>query len=400
MLTRYPIGMAITALALAVAAHRLYYLARVITSGKPAPERLHPPKVAQKIEAQLTEVGGQRKLLKRTVPGLAHAFTFWGFTILLLTIIEAYGDLFDRDFFIPGIGKNGFVGFIEDFFICAVLLALVVFSVIRLVNTPARRDRKSRFYGSHTGAAWITLAMIAGVMVTLLMYRGAQVVTHNFPYDRWAFASHGVGHLLRGLGTGTSSVLETVFLDLNIAVIMGFAVFLVYSKHLHIVTAPFNITFSRRPRALGPLGSTPKLDPEEMSEDDVFGAGRIEHFTWKQMLDFATCTECGRCQDQCPAWNTGKPLSPKLVIMALRDQMLAHGPDIISIKAAANGIAAAAAATARGTERMSPTPGPSCPTSSILTCSGLAPPAGPAWRSARSTSSTSTPSSTCAATRC
>ena len=75
-------------------------------------------------------------------------------------------------------------------------------------------------------------------------------------------------------------------------------------------------------RALGPLDSTPVIDVENMDEDTVFGAGKIEDFSWKQMLDFVTCTECGRCQSQCPAWNTGKPLSPKLVIMDLRDELL------------------------------------------------------------------------------
>ena len=67
---------------------------------------------------------------------------------------------------------------------------------------------------------------------------------------------------------------------------------------------------SPRYPALGALATTPNMDPEELSEDDVFGAGEITHFSWKQLLDLLSCTECGRCQDQCPAWNTGKPLSP------------------------------------------------------------------------------------------
>ena len=93
----------------------------------------------KRAEVEVTEVVGQRRLLKWTVPGLAHAFTFWGFTVLILTIIEAYGDLFQKNFAIPGIGHSAFVGFIEDFFACAVLVALVVFSVIRLRESPKRR---------------------------------------------------------------------------------------------------------------------------------------------------------------------------------------------------------------------------------------------------------------------
>ncbi|MDA8040396.1 MAG: (Fe-S)-binding protein, partial [Actinomycetota bacterium] len=318
--------MAITALALAIAGRRLFSLYGLISSGKPAPERL--AHWGKRAEVEVAEVGGQKRLLKWTVPGLAHAFTFWGFTVLLLTIIEAYGDVFQPTFHIPGIGTNPFVGFIEDFFIVAVLVALVVFSIIRLKNSPARMERQSRFYGSHTGAAWLTLGLIAAVMVTLLTYRAAQTrVPGDFPYTHWAFASWGLGSLFGHMSVSSARIVETVFIDLNIAVVMGFAVFVVYSKHLHIVMAPVNVAFSRQPRALGGLTTTPRIDVETMDEDTIFGAGKIEHFSWKQLLDFVTCTECGRCQSQCPAWNTGKPLSPKLVIMDLREELFrAHRP--------------------------------------------------------------------------
>ena len=125
-------------------------------------------------------------------------------------------------------------------------------------------------------------------------------------------------------------MLEAVFLLLNVAVIAGFLVFVSYSKHLHIFLAPINIGVSRRPRALGGLDKTPDMDMENVTEDTVFGAGKMEDFTWKQMLDFSTCTECGRCQSVCPAWTTGKPLSPKLLIMGLRDNMFASADRLLS----------------------------------------------------------------------
>ena len=319
MLTRYPIGIAATLIALTIAGLRLAYLFRLVHSGKPAPDRLR--RWGRKAEVEATEVVGQRRLLKWTVPGLAHAFTFWGFTILILTIIEAYGDLFQKNFAIPGIGHSAVVGFIEDFFACAVLVSLSVFTVIRLRNSPKRKDRASRFYGSHTTAAWITLGMIALVVITLLLYRAAATNTGDFPYGWWAFASHGIGRALRPLGLSANQTLETVFLDLNVIVIVSFLVFVVYSKHLHIFMAPLNVAFSRQPTRLGALDKTPEIDIETMDEDTIFGAGKTEHFTWKQLLDLVTCTECGRCQSQCPAWNTGKALSPKLVIMDLRDEL-------------------------------------------------------------------------------
>jgi Fe-S oxidoreductase len=109
-------------------------------------------------------------------------------------------------------------------------------------------------------------------------------------------------------------------------VIFGFLIFVVHSKHLHIFTAPLNVAFARRPVALGALATTLDLDPEKLSEADVFGVGTARDLTWKQRLDLLACTECGRCQEQCPAWGTGKPLSPKLFIMSLRERLLA-GPE-------------------------------------------------------------------------
>jgi len=333
VLTRYPIGLAATVVGLCVAFWRLSRLFGLIGSGKPALGR--NASWSRRAKVELEEVGGQRRLLKWTLPGLAHAFTFWGFTVLILTIVEVFGDLFDKSFAIPGIGHSAFIGFIEDFFACAVLVALCVFSVIRLRSSPKRIDRASRFYGSHTTTAWITLGMIALVIVTLLGYRAAQTNTGDFPYGWWAFASHSLGRALAGLGVPANRTLETVFVDLNVVVIMAFLVLVVYSKHLHIFMAPLNIAYSRQPTRLGALDKTPEIDIETMDEDTIFGAGKIEHFTWKQLLDLVTCTECGRCQSQCPAWNTGKPLSPKLVIMDLRDELFrserrALVPDVIT----------------------------------------------------------------------
>jgi Fe-S oxidoreductase/TM2 domain-containing membrane protein YozV len=333
VLTRYPIGLAATAVALAVAGWRLSHIFRLVASGRPAPDRLKPR--ANRARIELQEVVGQRRLLRWTLPGAAHAFTFWGFGVLVLTIIEAYGGLFQRNFAIPGIGHAAFIGFVEDFFACMVLVAVCVFSAIRLRSSPKRKDRASRFYGSHTATAWLTLGMIALVVITLLLYRATQSNIGDFPYGWWAFASHGLGRALRPLGVPANRMLETVFVDLNVVVIMSFLVLVVYSKHLHIFMAPLNVAFTRQPSRLGALDKTPAIDLETMDEDAIFGAGRIGHFTWKQLLDFVSCTECGRCQSQCPAWNTGKPLSPKLVVMDLRDELFretsrALVPDVIA----------------------------------------------------------------------
>jgi len=348
VVVRIIIGLTVTVVCFAIAGRRFHWLSKLIRSGKPAPRRWQGFRKVS--EAEVIEVAGQKKILRWTVPGLAHFFTMWGFTVLMTTIVEAYGALFNRDFHIPLIGQDNWLAFTEDFFSVAVLVSLVVFTIIRIKNAPSRKDRNSRFYGSHLGAAWAVLGMISLVIITLLVYRAAQINTGHFPFPRtigqnfhssvasanqlhaspWAFASQVVARWIAPLGASANSFLETFFLLANVAVIAGFMVFVSYSKHLHIFLAPINIGVSRRPRALGGLDKTPDMDMENVTEDTVFGVGRIEDFTWKQMLDFSTCTECGRCQSVCPAWNTEKPLSPKLLIMGLRDNMFASADRLLS----------------------------------------------------------------------
>ncbi len=320
------IGAVITFLAVILTGRRAEQLVRLIGVGQPAPERFQG--AGARLRAELVEVLGQRKLLKRPLPGIAHFLTFWGFVLLLTTILETWGELFSDHFALPLVGHWSALGFLQDLTAVAVLAGLAIFAVIRLRESPARRERRSRFYRSHTVQAWVILGMIAAVIVTLLLYRGARAARGTLPYDDWAFASHAVGRLLDGLSPGALQAADEAFLLTHIAVITGFLVLVMYSKHLHIFTAPLNVAFSRRPDGLGPL-ATIKIDPEQMSEEDVFGAGKVEDLKWKQLLDLVTCTECGRCQDQCPAWNTDKPLSPKLVITDLRDHLMAKAPFLL-----------------------------------------------------------------------
>ncbi|MET3421385.1 Fe-S oxidoreductase [Actinoplanes tereljensis] len=330
---RLVLGIAITLAVFAVAGRRALQLYRLGRSGQPV-EPGRTSGVGKRVRAVAVEVLGQRKLLKWSVPGAAHFAVFWGFTILLATIVEGFGALFQRDFAIPVIGKQAWLGFLEDLFIVAVLAGLAVFAAIRLRQNPEREGRRSRFFGSHLGPAWLVLFMIFNVMWTLLLYRGAQINTGNFPYDEGAFASERAARVLEPLGRTANDVLETAGLLASLAVVLGFLVIVLYSKHLHIFLAPLNVAFSRRPRALGALlpvySDGKEVDFEDPGEDDKIGRGVIEDFTWKGLLDFGTCTECGRCQSQCPAWNTGKPLSPKLLIMSLRDHAMAKAPYLLA----------------------------------------------------------------------
>jgi Fe-S oxidoreductase len=336
-LIRLIIGLLMTAVVLVFAAKRVLWLTNLIRSGqKTSDEQGRKDHLTTRITTQITEVFGQTRLLKWSIPGIAHFFTMWGFFILASVYLEAYGVLFSPKFAIPFIGHWDGLGFIQDFFALAVLLGIATFAVIRLRSEPKEHGRESRFYGSHTGGAWLILFMIFNVIWTYALFRGAAVANGNLPYGSGAFFSHGIGTLLEPLGHTVNEIIETVALLLHIGVMLIFLLIVLHSKHLHIGLAPVNVTFKRLPDALGPLlpmeSKGVPIDFEDPAEDAVFGRGKIEDFTWKGYLDFTTCTECGRCQSQCPAWNTGKPLSPKLVIMNLRDHMFAKAPYILGDK--------------------------------------------------------------------
>ena len=331
-LIRLIVGLAITVLVLAFAGKRLWFLVSLGRSGKPAVGRLVDP--TARVTAEATEVLGQKKLLKWTIPGIAHVFAFWGFLVLGLTILEAYGALFVADFGVPVVGTWPIVGFLEDLFGVLVLVGIVIFALLRVRNNPADKGRSSRFFGSHTRGAWLILFMILLVVITLFWYRGAQSASGNLPYSSGAFVSDWVGSLMSGLSPETLLWVETVGLWAQIAVIVCFLLIVLNSKHLHIGAAPVNVYTSRRPNALGPLlpiyYKGEPVNFEDPPDDATFGKGHIADFTWKNYVDFMACTECGRCQSQCPAWNTGKPLSPKLMIMNLRDTMFAQAPYLMA----------------------------------------------------------------------
>ncbi len=345
MIWRLVIGLGMTAVVLVLAGRRVLWLVKVIRSGQPDRER--QDQLGERLRAEVVEVLGQRKLLQWSIPGAAHFVVMWSFFILLTVYIEAYGALFDENFAIPIIGRWPVLGFMQDTIAALAIIGLIVFAVIRYRNAPERLQRASRFYGSHTVGAWVTLFMIFNVMWTLFVFRGAASALGHLPFTSGAWGSIGVGRLLDGLSEGTLEVIESVGLLLHIGVMLIFLLIVLHSKHLHIFAAPVNVSAKRLPKALGALlpmqsGGKP-IDFEDPGEDDVFGRGKIEDFTWKGMLDFATCTECGRCQSQCPAWNTDKPLSPKLLIMDLRDHMLAKAPYSLAGSEEQERMAAAAA---------------------------------------------------------
>ncbi|MFL6021910.1 MAG: (Fe-S)-binding protein, partial [Marmoricola sp.] len=337
------LGLILNIVILPLALKRVLFLFRLITSGKPAPDRIAgvTGRLSQALKSQLVEVLGQKKLLKWSIPGIAHSFVMYAFLILASVYVEAYGAMLSRnpDWHFLFIGSWGPLGLLQDLIAVLCLVGLVIFYFIRMRNQPAKLGRKSRFAGSHLGGAYLVLIMIFNVIWTMFLFRGA-VQAHVLAagtdegYGKWAFVSYGLGKVLPD-----SKTLIGIGLLLHIGIMLVFLIDVLHSKHLHIFIAPINVMFKRPdgPVALGavkPMISEGKAitleDVEDLDEDTVLGIGSIEDFSWKGLLDMSSCTECGRCQSQCPAWNTEKPLSPKMLIMNLRDHAFAKAPYIMA----------------------------------------------------------------------
>jgi Fe-S oxidoreductase len=294
---------------------RAKLLVDLVKLGKPA-ERTDD--VPRRVRNEAEIVLGQRKLLQRLGPGLMHAAIFWGFVVLFPTIVLAMIGAVDRDATLPWLGHQGWFALMVDVFAVLVLCGVIAAVAIR------KGQRPRRFEGSHLGEADLILALIAGIVTTLLLWHASRIALGLAEWpSSWSPVSDALSNLF-GDGTVTK-VLERVFVWAHVLIILSFLAYLPHSKHLHIATAAVNVYFGRT----GPGGRIEPLDFEVADEEMRFGAGVVPDLTWKQMMDTFSCTECGRCQDACPAWNTGKELSPKLVIMGLRDQVFKDGPQLL-----------------------------------------------------------------------
>jgi Fe-S oxidoreductase len=272
--------------------------------------------VAARVRNEAVIVLGQRKLFQRLVPGVVHALIFWGFIVLFPTIVMAMVGAIDRGWSIPWLGAQGWFMAAVDVFVLMVLTGVVAAAWIRKVARPAR------FRGSHLREADFILAMIALVVLTLLGWHASRIAAG---LNEWPAHASFLSNWVSGV-IPAPRVLERVFVWAHVVVILTFLAYLPHSKHLHIATAGINVYFSRTRRR-------GRLEPLrfDLPDDEIrFGAGTIADLTWKEMVDSFSCTECGRCQDVCPAYATGKLLSPKLLIMGIRDQVFAEGANLLA----------------------------------------------------------------------
>ncbi|HYN63449.1 MAG TPA: heterodisulfide reductase-related iron-sulfur binding cluster [Candidatus Limnocylindrales bacterium] len=292
---------------------RARYHFAVLRAGQPL-DRLDQP--LRRIWGFMVYVIGQKRLLQDPVPGLMHAFIFWGFIALLVTTGNYLTNgLVETVIAWPlgGVLWSVAVG-LANLFIGLVLVGVLYAVWRRIVVRPARlalsRD------------AFVILGMILGVVISELAGDGLRFVAHpDDPGRTLALLAGPLSSLLTSIGPASAEAAFGAFAWLHIGFVLAFGAYLPFSKHLHILTSEPNVYF----RNLEPRGALRKMDLEAEpppGEEVVFGAKGLKDLTWRHLLDGLSCTECGRCMEFCPASMTGKTLSPKHFMEGLRDQIV------------------------------------------------------------------------------
>jgi Fe-S oxidoreductase len=326
-----------TVVGVAVFSRGAVEIVRTVRIGRSAPGRWTP--VGPRLATLAREVLGHERFQNKPMVRVAHWVVMVSFPVLFLTLVTGYGQVVDPGFALPLIGHLVPLEWAIEAIAWASLLGILALVVVRVRLLP-RGDRRSRFFGSHQGQAFFVEATVLAVVLAVLVLRGleyAQAVqagepwgtAWHFPLTAWFGASW--------VGVATSTLQNAVVVVATVKIVVSMSWFVVVGLQptmgvaWHRFLAVVNV-YARREAtggvALGPVQPLPVdlLGEAELPDDVRLGVGAIEDFTWKGLLDFATCTECGRCQDQCPAWATGKPLSPKLVTLALRDHAAATAP--------------------------------------------------------------------------
>jgi Fe-S oxidoreductase len=304
----------ITVVAVGLFAAKSLEMYRRIKAGQPDPTR--SAEKGKRLALMTKEVLGHTKMLNFTGSGIAHWFVMIGFVALFGTLVTAYGQVIDPAFLLPVIGKwDPYVYFVLGI-AWLTGVSIVTLIGIRQVTRVVRKGRSSRFFGSYSGRAYFVEAVILVIVVCVIWLHQLEVALID---------GEDVGGLIQVIATVKIVVSMSWFIVVASNLRMGVA--------WHRFLAPLNIFFKRNVDTAPTLGALPEMlskgapiDFEDPKEDDVFGIGKAADISWKGLLDMASCTECGRCQSQCPAWHTEKPLSPKLLIMAMRDHALAKVP--------------------------------------------------------------------------
>ena len=335
------ISYALTVFALALLGWRSHQLYQIFAAGQPDPTRFN--RYRRRAIWTTHEILSHTKMLRFTGSGIAHWFVMVGFVSLLGTLVTAYGQVISPTFALPIIGHWVVYELFAETIAALTGIGIVTLIGIRQVTRIAKSGRTSRFFGSSGWKAYYVEATILAVIFCVIALRGlegalAGVTGWNLHYP----VSYPAVAVFRG--TSIAHLLLWIQIIATLKIVVSMAWFIVIALNLtmgvawHRFLAPFNLFFQRNPDRRPALGELPEMyshgkpiDFEDPSEDDVFGIGKAADISWKGLLDMASCTECGRCQSACPAWHTDKPLSPKMLIMAMRDHALTKVPNDVPI---------------------------------------------------------------------
>lgn len=305
------------------AARRLYLF---IAAGQPAPGRTNRP-LRRGVQV-LKEVFFHTELMRRPAIAVAHWFVMVGFLIGSLVWFEAYIQTFNPAGGWPLLSQWSLYHFAEEVLAIGTVLGIGFLFAIRL--STGMRERLSRFYGSNALSAFFVEGVIFLEGAGMLLVKAGKIATYGHA-SPWAdfFTQYLAGFL------PASPIMVSAFALFKLLV--GMVWLVVVARNLtwgvawHRFLAFFNIFFQRNPDGAPALGKvlplydgTTELTIDTIEEDSSLGIGHLQDASWKMLLDAATCTECGRCQTQCPSWNTGKPLSPKLFVTDIRDAAVAN----------------------------------------------------------------------------
>jgi Fe-S oxidoreductase/nitrate reductase gamma subunit len=269
-------------------------------------------------------------------PGFLHVLIFAAFLVLGARTVTLFGMGFSPHFHLPLLGPGTVTGdayaFVKDVAVLLALFAALAFIWRRVVTKP---DRVTR---SWEGV--LILGFIAGLMVTDVLFEGAERLAAGLPWS-WGLPAGSIGAaLLAGLDPGVAAAIGTASFWLHLVIVLVFLNFLPFGKHFHVITALPDVYVQRLP----PRGALRKLDLE--SETPDYGARSVNDLSWKEALDTYSCTECGRCQTYCPTYVTGKPLSHKEVNRTLRHHLQDRAPELLAVARAPDAAAREAAVAA------------------------------------------------------
>ena len=258
---------------------------------------------------------------KKDIAAIGHALIFWGFLAFLLSylIYIFIGDGFGISEAIRSTTFSKYFLLVVDIAGVFVALAIIWAAVRRYILKPARLEPSPE--------AAIIMVLIFLLMLAHFCMGGFYINVTETSQAAWTPVSLAFANFFTwlGLGVGLQETLFVITWWIHYLIIIGFLVYILYSKHLHIMIAPVNIFF----RSLEPKGA---LVPIDLEATETYGVSRIDQFTWKELLDLYACTECGRCQVNCPAFITGKPLSPKHLTLDIKEQLIEVGPKLIKVK--------------------------------------------------------------------